>query len=158
MAGFLTLLQIEEIEGDDRRFRLLAPCPYHLKTPDGDEWVDVPKGFITDFGSIPQVFWNIPGLSPFGHYRRAYAVHDKLFVAPVIRTATGVRICSFSEANRILREAMCVLDDAIACSNVFTRLGRKTTRGLVWSQVQTWGKLVWNHHRSRDKDITKENQ
>lgn len=149
MAGFLSPLRIEEIEGSDRCFRLLEPCPYYLGTPDGSEWVDVPAGFVTDFGSIPQMFWGIPGLSPNGHYRRAYAVHDKLFVAPIIRTPASIRPCSFTEANAILREAMGVLD-AVLLGNIFTRAGRTMTRALVWSQVQLWGRFVWNKYRARD--------
>lgn len=38
----------------------------------------VPKGFVTDFASIPQLFWTL-GLSPYGQYSRAAIVHDYLY-------------------------------------------------------------------------------
>src|SRR5688572_20704119 len=53
MAGFLAPLRIEELPGDDRKWRLLEPCIYHLTQPDGEEWVEAPLKFVTDFGSIP---------------------------------------------------------------------------------------------------------
>jgi len=40
--------------------------------------VTVPKGFVTDFASIPQAFWSF-GLSPNGKYSRAAIVHDFLY-------------------------------------------------------------------------------
>ena len=140
MARFLEPLRIEEIVGDDQRWRLLEPCLYYLQRPDGEEWVEVPANFITDFGSIPHVLWNIPGLSPFGRLRRAYAVHDKLFVAPVVRSAHSARPCSFSEANGILREAMQVLG------------ANWVLRQLVWTGVSTGGRLSWNRYRKKDKE------
>lgn len=149
MAGFLAPLDVEEIEGDDRRWRLLNACIYHLKSADGAEFVDVPAGFITDFGSIPQMLWNVPGLSPTGHYRKAYVVHDKLFVAPVICTPTSARVCSFTEANAILREAMGVLDAALG-GNAVTRAGRAMIRATVWLGVSTGGRVSWNRYRHAD--------
>lgn len=39
--------------------------------------ISVPKGFETDFASIPRIFWNI--LPPFGTYGKASIVHDFLY-------------------------------------------------------------------------------
>jgi hypothetical protein len=140
MAGFLDTLAVKEIDGDDQRWRLLEPCLYHLKVPDGDEWVDVPIGFVTDFGSIPRLLWGVPGLSPFGKYRRAYVVHDKLFRAPVVRSALSARAISFSETNDILREAMQVLG------------ANWWLRQFVWTGVSTGGRLSWNRYRHADQE------
>jgi Protein of unknown function (DUF1353) len=38
----------------------------------------VPKGFVTDFASIPRALWSV-GLSPHGQYSRAAVVHDYLY-------------------------------------------------------------------------------
>jgi len=38
----------------------------------------VPKGFVTDFASIPQALWSA-GLGPQGQYSRAALVHDYLY-------------------------------------------------------------------------------
>lgn len=42
--------------------------------------VIVPRKMYTDGGSIPRLFWNVPGYSPWG-YAPGYIVHDWLFVA-----------------------------------------------------------------------------
>ena len=110
MAGFLSLLAVQEIPGDDRHWRLLEPCVYHLKDEDGEEWVEAPAGFITDFGSIPRPLWSFPGLSPTGRYRRAYVIHDKLYVAPVVRSEAATRVITRREADDILGEALSVLE------------------------------------------------
>lgn len=150
MAGFLDTLATKEVEDSENLWVLLEPCIYYLKTPDGDEFVEAPIGMRTDFGSVPQVFWNLPGLSPFGRYKRAYVIHDKLFIAPVIRTATSARAVSFGEANAILREAMGVLDDAHG-GNWFQRRGRATTRAIVWMAVSTGGRVAWNRYRNAER-------
>jgi hypothetical protein len=38
----------------------------------------VPRGFVTDFASIPQPFWGL-GLSPNGRYSKAAIIHDYLY-------------------------------------------------------------------------------
>jgi hypothetical protein len=40
--------------------------------------ISVPKGFVTDFASIPQPLWSF-GLSPYGRYSKAAIVHDYLY-------------------------------------------------------------------------------
>jgi len=135
MSGFLSPLHIEEIPGDNCRWRLLEPCIYRLGSPDGTEWVDVPTSFVTDFGSIPQLFWNLPGLSPFGKLRRAYVVHDKLYVAPVVRTATSARAIDRAEADRILLEAAEVLG------------ANWLNRRIIYRGVRVGGWMAWNGHR-----------
>lgn len=141
MSGFLAPLRIEEIDGDDRRWRLLEPCTYHLGSPDGAEWVDVPSGFITDFGSIPRALWWVRGLSPFGKFRRAYCVHDKLYKAPVVRTATSARAITRAEADAILLEAMDVLG------------ANWLNRRIVYRGVRMGGMFAWNGHRKAQRAL-----
>ena len=139
MAGFLAPLSIQELDGDERHWRLLEPCIYHLRDPHGEEWVEAPAGMITDFGSIPRAFWNLRGLSPFGTYRRAYVIHDTLFVAPVVRTQTHARAIGFAEANAILIEAMQVLGAGW------------WVRAIVRSGVSTGGWFTWRRYRQADR-------
>jgi len=40
--------------------------------------IDVPKGMITDFASIPRAFW--PIVPPFGRHSLAAVVHDCLYL------------------------------------------------------------------------------
>jgi hypothetical protein len=146
-GGFLEVLRICEIDDDDCHWRLLEPCVYWLKAlpnSGGTEFVEAPKDFVTDFGSIPQVFWNLPGLSPFGRYRRAYVIHDKLYVAPVVRTMTSARAITRGEADNILEEAMGVLGA--------NWLVRKT----VLSAVRMGGWVPWNRYRKVTGSTTEE--
>jgi len=48
--------------------------------------VTVPAGFISDFASIPRLFWRV--LPPWGEYNRAAVVHDYLYRTH-LRTRAG---------------------------------------------------------------------
>lgn len=56
----------------------------------------VPKGFVTDFASIPQALWSL-GLSPYGQYSRAAIVHDYLYWS---------QGCTRAQSDRLLVIAM----------------------------------------------------
>ena len=43
---------------------------------DGSYYITVPKGFSTDFGSVPQLFQSV--VSPIGSPTKAYVLHDYL--------------------------------------------------------------------------------
>lgn len=56
----------------------------------------VPKGFVTDFASIPQPLWSL-GLTPYGQYSRAAVVHDYLYWS---------QGCTRAQSDRLLVIAM----------------------------------------------------
>jgi hypothetical protein len=56
----------------------------------------VPRGFVTDFASIPQAFWSF-GLSAHGRYSRAAIVHDYLY---------WTQGCTREQADNLLMIAM----------------------------------------------------
>lgn len=56
----------------------------------------VPRGFVTDFASIPQAFWSF-GLSAHGLYSKAAIVHDYLY---------WTQGCSREQADNLLMIAM----------------------------------------------------
>lgn len=58
--------------------------------------VIVPKGFITDFASIPRILWDI--LPPAGSYGKAAVIHDFLYRTKSLATR--------GEADAVLLEAM----------------------------------------------------
>lgn len=68
--------------------------------------VTVPKGFVTDFASIPQVFWSL--LRPDGDYTYAAIIHDYLY---------WTQKRSREECDEILKLAM--EDFGVASSKVF---------------------------------------
>lgn len=59
--------------------------------------VVVPKGFTTDFASIPRILWTLVG-APTGKYTRAACVHDRLYRTKGLATR--------AQADRVLLEAM----------------------------------------------------
>ena len=61
-------------------------------------YIIVPKGFSTDFGSVPQLFQGI--ISPVGNASKAYVLHDFLCVL-----AHYGRL-SRANADRIFKEAL----------------------------------------------------
>lgn len=56
----------------------------------------VPRGFVTDFASIPQSLWSL-GLSSHGQYSRAAVIHDYLY---------WTQGCTREQADRLLVIAM----------------------------------------------------
>ena len=56
----------------------------------------VPKGFVTDFASIPVGLWSL-GLSPHGQYSRAAVIHDYLY---------WTQGCRRDQADRLMLIAM----------------------------------------------------
>jgi hypothetical protein len=83
--------------------------------------VTVPTGFVTDFASIPRVFWSI--LRPDGEYAYAAVVHDYLYW-----TQTRAR----EEADDILKMAM--EDFEVGTAKIKT----------IYGAVHLAGKTAWN--------------
>ncbi len=69
-------------------YRPDAADPLRFRRPNGQEIV--PQEIFTDGGSIPPVFWSLPGFSPWG-YGPAYIVHDWLFQQHRCRLPDGRR-------------------------------------------------------------------
>lgn len=78
MSKFTTPLQLEFLENN--KFKLIEAFTYY-RTDDEKDIIRVPKNFITDFASIPRLFWNV--LPPQGTKRNKYGksavLHDYLY-------------------------------------------------------------------------------
>jgi hypothetical protein len=60
---------------------IYVPSPEDpLRFTTSDRRVVAPQKMYTDGGSIPRLFWGVPGYSPWG-YAPAYIIHDWLFEA-----------------------------------------------------------------------------
>lgn len=57
-------------------FRLVEPLWYELGAIGSGWTAEVPTGFLTDFASVPRLFWRI--FPPSGRYCKAAVVHDYL--------------------------------------------------------------------------------
>lgn len=69
-----------------------------------------PKAMYTDGGSIPRIFWSVPGYSPWG-IGPAYIIHDWLFMAHHCGT-TGYEQVDFEDSARIMGESIKTLMEA----------------------------------------------
>ena len=100
--------------------------PLDFTSRDGTT-VHVPVGFITDFASIPRIFWNIaPPTSPF--YSRASLVHDRLYETHQVPR---------EQADAYFYEAMLLSGSSHALA------------WTLWSAVRAFGSWAYNTGPSR---------
>ena len=76
MSSFTTELKVRPLP-DNKRWELLEEFDYYLGSLDSGLYIRVPKGFITDFASVPRIFWAI--LPPWDKYGKAAVLHDYLY-------------------------------------------------------------------------------
>lgn len=97
MSSFTKPLKIIPVieKGIYNKWELEESFVYY--TEDG-EYIIIPKGYRTDFASVPKMFWSI--IPPWGRYGKAAVVHDYL---------CDIRDRPSEEVHRIFNEAMGVL-------------------------------------------------
>lgn len=74
----------------------------------------IPEDMYTDGGSVPRMFWSIPGLSPWG-LGPAYIIHDWIFkvhLCPWTNKPEAVAALTFEESAKALAEVAAALVDA----------------------------------------------
>lgn len=76
MSSFTTELKVKPLP-DGRKWELLEEFSYYLGDLDSGMYITVPRGFVTDFASVPRIFWII--LPPWGKYGKAAVLHDYLY-------------------------------------------------------------------------------
>jgi hypothetical protein len=86
--------------------------------------VHVPTGFVTDFASIPQIFWS--ALKPDGIYAYAAVLHDYLY---------WHQQTSKEEADRVFDS--CMEDFGVG----------SVTRGAMYEAVNIFGGWAWKENR-----------
>lgn len=85
-GNFVSPIRIEALDGG-RTFKLLEPLKFQIA---GQQcpMVTVPQGFVTDFASIPRIFWGF--ISPLDRTQAAAILHDYLYR---IRWSNNRRLC-----------------------------------------------------------------
>lgn len=91
----------------------------------GGVLIHVPAGYVTDFASVPRMFWRV--FPPTGRYNRAAIVHDYLY--------TNATACSRFFADGLFRELMLHLGVPM------------WRRVLMFYAVRLGGKSGWKHGR-----------
>lgn len=143
IGGILGPLRVEKMDnGHD--WIVLESFRYYLQWPVPPNqpplFVDVPAGFVTDFGSIPAI---VPPLvvDRFGKMGKAFVIHDKLYRAPVIRVGDIT-------AKPITRvQADGIMDAAGAASGASW-----WERKVSLSGVRIGGWKPWNRYRTEERD------
>ena len=86
----------DSVNGTGRaQFRLLAPFGYKIDRESFLLEVVAPRGYVTDYASIPRFFWRV--FPPWGKYRHAAVIHDVLY---------SDRSCPRAMADAIFLDAM----------------------------------------------------
>lgn len=102
---------------------LLHPVVY--VTNDGRR-ITVPEGYITDFATIPRIFWVL--LPPLGRYLYAALIHDRLYW---MHNRGHDLSYSRAYADQIMREVM-------SASEV-----KPWQRWLIYAGVRVGGWVCW---------------
>ena len=108
--------------------------------PDGETWelvedfevtinthtvIIVPKGFNTDFASIPKIFWTMIGSPARGKYRKGAVIHDYLYALGIVPRKT---------CDDILYE--CMISDGVPLLKAY----------LIYSAVRIGGYWSYKHN------------
>lgn len=129
MSSFTKPLIVSKINnGSWKTYRRFT---YYIDYVGGDS-ITVPKGFITDFASIPRMFWII--LPPDGEYTQAAVLHDYLYFK---------QSRSRKEADQIFLDAMGVLEVP------------NWKRYPMYHAVRMFGWIPWRNHKKRNEKSNK---
>lgn len=93
MKGFHSPLRTED-NLDGKTAKLIAPLRYFTAV-ENYGFITVPKGFVTDYASVPRGLWNL--FPPHGKYSAGAVIHDYLYR----RTLLDRKFC-----DRVFLEAM----------------------------------------------------
>jgi hypothetical protein len=121
MSSFTTPLFLEYLDG--RRWRVVQAFTYYVGELGTGEPITVPADFVTDFASVPRLFWRL--LPPTGMYGKAAVIHDYLY-----QTQDRSR----ADADRIFIEAMEVLGVS------------RVTRQAMYRAVRLCGWYPWQRY------------
>ena len=125
MSQFTEPLNIDLL--DENKWQLQKSFEYHVGCYPSKEIIIVPRGFITDFASIPRIFWNI--LPPTGKYGKAAIIHDWCYSSAIYTR---------KKSDKIFLEGMKVL-------NV-----KKWKYTIMYYTVRYFGFVAWKNHRKED--------
>jgi len=76
MSSFTTELHVTPMP-DGRRWKLTRAFTYEIGKKGSGNKIKVPVGFITDFASVPKMFWGF--ISNWGKHGKAAVIHDYLY-------------------------------------------------------------------------------
>jgi len=122
MSSFTDNLVVEKLA--PRLWRTYRAFEYHIGALNSTNVIYVPEGFLTDFASIPRVFWI--WLPPDGIYTQAAVLHDYLYNTKMFERKT---------CDKIFKEAMTILKVD------------KFNKYMIYKAVRWFGWIPWNKKR-----------
>ena len=124
MSRFTDVLLVSPVD-DGKSWVLMCGFGYARGAEDSGDVIEVPKGFVTDFASVPRLIqWLVPR---WGKYGNAAIIHDWLYWQQ-----GGSR-----------READLVLLEAMAVIKVFPLL-----KYVIYCAVRIFGWYAWLRNRA----------
>ncbi len=120
MSSFTSPLKIEPVDDNMTKWKLLEPFEFYIDEEGRRIYYKVPAGFITDFASVPKIFWNI--LPPWGKYGKAAVLHDYLYRTKLVSRKKADEI--FLLSMKVLKVSFC-------------------KRYLMYLAVRIFGKKAW---------------
>lgn len=127
MSRFTRALLVSP-KADGKSWILRAPFSYAVGSEDSGDVIEVEEGFVTDFTSVPRIFWAV--IPRWGTYGNAAVVHDWLYWTQERPRA---------EADAVMLEAMNVLG-----------VGLITRLTIFWGARLFGGIAWWRNRRDRD--------
>jgi len=124
MSSFTTPLVVEYTDGE--AYKIMQAFDYYVTSPEEGDLIRVPAGFVTDFASIPRIFWNI--LPPTGKYGKAAVIHDYIYVMGG-KIPHATKVYTKLDADNIFRDAMQALGVNWFVRNIMYRAVRLGGRG-----------------------------
>ena len=126
---------------------------YHVGSEEGKEIIVVPKGFQTDFASVP---WPASMLIPKnGDYNQAAVLHDYLYSLLgeyPIPNSNVIRVYTRKECDKIFLEAMGVLNSMDNLKIPYPK------RRIMYRAVRMFGGFGWIYHGRRAKKLKLKNE
>ena len=110
------------------KWRNLEQFEYHVGYLGSDERIIVPVDFITDFASVPRMFWAI--ISPVDKHGKAAVVHDYCYY--------------YATYNR--KKSDLIFYEALHALNV-----EPWKAWCMYKAVRVGGMYAWMKHRRREK-------
>lgn len=108
---------------DGKSWALISEFHYDVGEIDSGERITVEPGFVTDFASVPKLFWMF--FPTWGRYGNAAVIHDWLYWSQP-------KLYPRKKADQIFLEGM-------ECLNV-----PYLTRHTLYLAVRIWGGMAWN--------------
>lgn len=141
MSSFTKELRVKVLD-NGANYEVLDKFIYY-KEDNTDMKIVVERGFVTDFASVPRIFWSI--FPPFGKYTKAAVLHDRLCEAynnkeTWNKVVQDPELLPSDYSNRVVKRKEA--DDIFLEAMVAINVGKFTRTMLYWS-VRLYGILKY---------------